>query len=78
VAGGRAVNVGRISSLESLVRRQILLAGVVPVVALSLASVAVVIRHALVESRESARINAARGAVAIDQATRILESRWRR
>jgi len=77
VAGGRAVNVGRISSLESLVRRQILLAGVVPVVALSLASVAVVIRHALVESRESARINAARGAVAIDQATRILESRWR-
>ncbi len=71
------MKVGRISSLESLVRRQILLAGVVPVVALSLASVAVVIRHALMESRETARINAARGAVAIDQATRILETRWR-
>lgn len=70
------MNVGRASSLESLVRRQILLAGVVPVIALSLASVVVVVRHALMESRETARINAARGAVAIDQATRILESHW--
>jgi signal transduction histidine kinase len=69
--------VGRPSSLESLVRRQILLAGVVPVVALSLASIAVVVRHALMESRESARMNAARAAVAIDQATRIMEDHWR-
>lgn len=66
-----------VSTLEFLIRRQIRRSVTIPVTILSLATFGLVIRHALLESVDQARIDALRGAIALDQSTIALEEHWR-